>query len=163
MGSYPGYVPPVRRRPARLGPGFFAIVFAVLGLIPIGIVTVGTPELSWPTENATASGCHAVWVHIARGPDHEVTACQMRWTDEYGSTRSAEVDYPFEEVKDGAVRAVRVSGSRAADPDTAWAKVRSGLAIGGGLLLVAALLARRWWTRRRRHPTGKEVATPYGH
>jgi hypothetical protein len=143
-----GYVPPVRRRPARLGPGFFAIACAVLGLIPIGIVRVGMPELTWPTAYATASGCHPALVYTQPRHGHEATACQMRWTDDEG-TRSAEVNYPLGEVKDGAVRAVRVSGNRAADPGTVQANLRFALVLGGGLLLLAALLARRWWTRRR--------------
>ena len=148
-GSYPCYVPPGRRRSARLGPGFFAIVCAVLSLIPFVIATVGTPERTWPTVHATASGCHAVLVHTDRGHGYEATACQMRWTDENGSARSAEVNYPLGEVKDGAVREVRVSGSRAVDPGTVWAGQRSALLIGGGLLLLAAFLGRRWRTRRR--------------
>jgi hypothetical protein len=143
-------MPSARRGLARLGPGSFAIVCIVLGLIPIGVATLGTPALTWPTASATASGCHAVDVHTGRRRGHKVTACRMRWIDGDGSAHSAGIDYPLGDVEDGAVRAVRVSGSRAVDPDEVWANLRFAAVLGGGCLLLAIFLARLWWVRRRR-------------
>lgn len=142
-------MPPVRRGPARLGPGFFAIACAVLGLIPIGVATLGTPALTWPTVYATASGCHAVPVHAGRHSGADVTACRMRWTGDDGGAHTGTVDYPLGEVRDGAVRTVRVMGNRAADPDVVWANLRFAAVLGGGFLLLAAYLGRRWWRRRK--------------
>jgi hypothetical protein len=142
-------MPPERRRPARLGPGSFAIVCAVLGLIPIGVATLGTPALTWPTAYATASGCHAVEVHTSRRSKHEMTACRMRWIGDDGRARSAEIDYPLGDVQNGAVRTVRVMGNRAADPAGMWANLRLAAVLGGGFLILAAFLARRWVRRRR--------------
>jgi hypothetical protein len=139
-----------RRRPARLGPGSFAIAFVLAGLIPLGVATLGTPALGWPTAYATASGCHAGQVHTGRHSAHEVTACRMHWTGEDGSHHSAGVDYPLGEVQDGAVKAVRVSGDRAADPEVISANLRPAAVLAGGFLLLAALLTWWWWVRRRR-------------
>jgi hypothetical protein len=143
-------MPSVRRGSARLGPGSFAIVCAVLGLIPFGVATLGTPALTWPTVYATAGGCHPVEVHTGRRSGHEVSACRMRWTGDDGGAHSATVDYPLGDVRDGAVRTVRVSGNRAADPDVVWGNLRFAAVLGGGFLVLAAFLARRWWVRRRR-------------
>lgn len=141
-------MPSARRGPARLGPGSFAIVCAVLGLIPIGVATLGTPALTWPTVYATASGCHPVEVRTGRRGGHDVTACRMRWTGDDGRTHSGTVDYPLGEVRDGAVRTVRVMGNRAADPGGVWDNLRFAAVLGGVFLLLAAYLARRWWVRR---------------
>jgi hypothetical protein len=141
----------MRRPAARLGPGSFAIVCIVLGVIPIGLATLGAPGLTWPTVYARASGCHPVEVHTgSRGSGHEVTACQMRWMGDDGSAHSAGINYPLGDVQDGAFRTVRVSGNQAVDPSGLWANLRFAAVLGGGSLLFAAFLTRMWW-RRRRH------------
>lgn len=146
-------MPSVRRGSGRLGPGSFAIVCAVLGLIPIGVATLGTPALTWPSVYATASGCHPVEVHTGRRNNgYDVTACRMRWTGDDGGTHSGTVDYPLGQVRDGAVRTVRVLGNRAADPAELWGNLRFAAVLGGGFLLLSAYLAWRWWVRRRQPP-----------
>ncbi len=142
-------MPPVRRAPGRLGPGSFAIVCAVLGLIPLGVATLGTPAWNWPTVSATAQDCHAGWQGTGKRRGHEVTRCMMRWADS-GHRGAATVEYPLGDVTDGTVKPVRVNGSRAVDAAGLSANLWFAAGLSAIFLLIAGVLGWRWYVRGRR-------------
>lgn len=123
------------RKPSGTGGALFCVLLAV---IPLLIVGYDLPRLSWPQVPATASDCTAHY--RGKGNSQRVTACRMTW-NAGGTTHSAVVEYPLNDVHDGMSVPTQVHGDDAVDRGDLETEIFFAGLIALGLLGIGALLA----------------------